>query len=324
MDTGSHLLFGATLAGLALADPAVAAHAELQHAVLAAALLGSHAPDFDSVMRLRGPYAYIRNHRGITHSLPAPLVWAPLLGLPIAWLFGAQAWSGTVMLWTFIAVCFHIILDLFNAYGVQCLRPFTRKWLHLDALCLFDPYLFAAHGMAVLLWLFDYSRATAVFEFVYAMTGAYLLWRLVVHRKVLAKLCAYYRTEASQVTMLPTFLGTAWQFVIDRGDEYMTGYYQFGRVNEAAYLPKAKPDSLTEAAKATMASEGVRAFHRFSDRIHVNVQDLVDGYLVTWSDVRFWHHRRMPFSAAVTLDRNLNVLSDRLAWNKKSWEPPFV
>lgn len=324
MDTGSHLLFGVTLAGLAAADPAVAAHPALQHAILAATLLGSHAPDFDSVMRLRGPGAYIRNHRGLTHSLPAPLVWAPLLGLPIAWLFGAGAWSGTVILWTFIAVCLHIVLDLFNAYGVQCLRPFTRKWLHLDALCLFDPYLFAAHGTAALLWLFGYPHATAVFAFVYAMTAAYLIWRLTVYRGVIARIGALYRVDRAKITMLPTFLGTAWQFVIDSGSDYTAGYFKRGRANEVASFKKAMPESLADAAKATMGADGVRAFRYFSDRIHVNVQEKSDGFLVTWSDVRFWHHRRLPFSAAVTLDRNLNVLSDRIGWDKKSWQPPFV
>ncbi|MBO7746043.1 metal-dependent hydrolase [Paenibacillus sp. MWE-103] len=324
MDTGSHLLFGVTLAGLAMADPAVAAHPELQHAVLAATLLGSHAPDFDSVMRLRGPSAYIRHHRGLTHSLPAPLAWAPLLGFPIAWLCGAGEWSWTVVLWTLFAVCFHIVLDLFNAYGVQCLRPITRKWLHLDALPLFDPYLFAGHAAAALLWLSSYPHAVLVFMLVYALTAVYLAWRLAVNRVVLRKLAAHYGMDEANVTMLPTLLGASWQYVADLGDEYATGYFKGGRVDEAAQLPKAKPESLEEPAKATMAAAGVRAFHHFSERVHVKVQEVVDGYLVTWSDVRFWHQRGMPFSAAVTLDRNLNVLSEQIGWNKKSWQPPFV
>jgi inner membrane protein len=37
MDTGSHLLLGATLAGLAFVDPAVAANPQLAHSILFAA-----------------------------------------------------------------------------------------------------------------------------------------------------------------------------------------------------------------------------------------------------------------------------------------------
>lgn len=324
MDTGSHLLFGVTLAGLALADPTVAHHPELQHAILAATLLGSHAPDFDSVMRLKGPAAYIRNHRGVTHSLPAPFVWAPLIGLPIAWLFGAGAWGMTVALWAFVAVSFHILLDLFNGYGVQCLRPFTRKWLHLDALCLVDPYLLAAHGTAALLWAFGYRHAAAVFPWLYALSAVYLIWRLAVNRRVRRSLCRQYRMESSRITLLPTFFGKSWQFVADLGDDYVTGYFKHGRVSEEATLSKATPERLPAPARATMGADGVRAFHHFADRIHVKVQEKVDGYLVTWSDVRFWHESGMPFSAAVTLDRNFNVVSERIGWNKKTWQPPFV
>ncbi|WP_219837521.1 metal-dependent hydrolase [Paenibacillus sp. R14(2021)] len=324
MDTGSHLLFGVTLAGLSLTDPVIAGHSELQHAVLAAILLGSHAPDFDAVMRWKGPTAYIRHHRGLTHSLPAPFIWAPLLGVPIAWLFGAGAWSGTVVFWTLIAVIFHIGLDLFNAYGIQCLRPFTRKWLHLDVLCLFDPYLFAVHGAAALLWMFGYPNPGRLFMFVYALTILYLAWRMLVSRQVVQLLSTTYRLDPGRITMLPTLLGAAWQFVADAGDEFIIGYVRRGRVDEEAVLLKAKPETVEAAAQSTLSVDGVRAFHHFAERIHVKVQEKVDGYLVTWSDVRFWYNHGMPFSAAVRLDRNFNVIDEQVGWNKKAWEPPFV
>ncbi|MFC4768272.1 metal-dependent hydrolase [Effusibacillus consociatus] len=47
MDTGSHLLLGVTLAGLAQIDPAVAQNPSLAHALMVSTVVGSHAPDFD-------------------------------------------------------------------------------------------------------------------------------------------------------------------------------------------------------------------------------------------------------------------------------------
>ncbi|UUZ94614.1 metal-dependent hydrolase [Paenibacillus sp. P25] len=88
MDTGSHLLFGATLAGLSSLSPAVAHEPRLFHAVLTAALVGSHAPDLDAAARLKSYAAYIRIHRGWTHSLPALFIWPLVLAWPIAWTFG--------------------------------------------------------------------------------------------------------------------------------------------------------------------------------------------------------------------------------------------
>lgn len=52
MDTGSHLLFGLTLAGLAYLDPVVSQSPEVAQAVMAGTLIGSYAPDFDTLIRL--------------------------------------------------------------------------------------------------------------------------------------------------------------------------------------------------------------------------------------------------------------------------------
>ncbi|MGO4111221.1 metal-dependent hydrolase [Paenibacillus sp. YAF4_2] len=100
MDTGSHLLFGATLGGLACLNPTVSSQPEIGFAILAGTIIGSHAPDFDVFARLRGHAAYIRHHRGIMHSLPAPFLWARALVLPSAWLLGVMEHVLLIMLWT--------------------------------------------------------------------------------------------------------------------------------------------------------------------------------------------------------------------------------
>ena len=323
VDTGSHLLFGVTLTGLSMLDPNISAHPEVMHAVLAAALIGSHAPDFDSVMRLRGESAYIRHHRGLTHSLPAPLVWAPLIGLPAAWLFGAMAHGWIVVLWAFIAVCFHIGLDLFNAYGVQCLRPFSKKWWHLDVLCLFDPYLFAMHAAAAMIWLYGGFSAGPMFAAVYTITLAYLVWRAWESRRTVKKLKFNYGNQG-HISLIPSMLGGSWQYVAETDDAYITGKVKQGIIMQEAIVKKTAPGSYTPITRATMQTDGVRAFLHFAENVHVQVNELLDGYEVTWSDVRFCYNKKMPFTAAVTLDRDLNVLSDQLGWNKKSWEPPHV
>jgi inner membrane protein len=323
LDTGTHLLFGVSLAGLSMLDPIVASHPEVAHAVMAGTLIGSHAPDFDSLMRLRGKPAYVRHHRGLTHSLPAPAIWSVLLGLPLAWMFGALDDGWSVVLWTFIAVCFHIALDLFNAYGVQCLRPFSAKWCHLDVLCLFDPYLFVLHATAVLIWLSGAFSPGLMFAAVYAASVAYIGWRTAQSVRTKRKLQNEYRTNG-QITLIPSMSGVTWQYVAETDDSYAIGTVKQGSIKQQAILNKTGPDAYPAAAKATLGTLGVRAFLHFAQSVHVQVKERQEGYEVTWSDVRFWHNDKMPFSAAVTLDRDFNVLQDRIGWNKKTWEPPFV
>ena len=78
LDTGTHIVMGVALCGLALADPVVSADASYDSAVFAGVVVGSLIPDVDTVLKLRNNAIYIRHHRGITHSIPAVLLW-PLL-----------------------------------------------------------------------------------------------------------------------------------------------------------------------------------------------------------------------------------------------------
>ncbi|RBN40199.1 hypothetical protein DMN50_16405, partial [Priestia megaterium] len=78
MDTGTHIAMGIALGGLATLDPTVSANTATLDAVMIGVMAGSLAPDLDTVLKLRNNAQYIRNHRGITHSIPAVILW-PLL-----------------------------------------------------------------------------------------------------------------------------------------------------------------------------------------------------------------------------------------------------
>ncbi|MFP3488802.1 metal-dependent hydrolase, partial [Staphylococcus sp. SIMBA_130] len=75
MDTGTHVVMGLGIGALATLDPAIAQDPITAQSVLIGALIGSQAPDFDTVLKLKNNAVYIRHHRGITHSIPAVLLW---------------------------------------------------------------------------------------------------------------------------------------------------------------------------------------------------------------------------------------------------------
>ena len=84
MDSGTHFVMGIALGGLALADPVVANHSMTFTAVMAGTIIGSQAPDVDTVLKLRNNAIYIRHHRGITHSLPAVAIWPILITIVLS------------------------------------------------------------------------------------------------------------------------------------------------------------------------------------------------------------------------------------------------
>jgi inner membrane protein len=320
MDTGSHLLFGATLAGLAMLQPDVSQDPALAHAVLTATMLGSHAPDFDSVIRLKGYAAYVRHHRGITHSLPALLAWPVVIALPIAALFGVWPHFWSLLLWTFAAVVFHVGLDLFNAYGVQCLRPFSQRWHHLDTLSLFDPFLFAVHAAGLLLWAAGLAKPGPMFFVIYAATLVYIGIRWLHHGSVV-RMVKRKIGQDGICHVVPSLWWFHWQFVMETEIAFYNGVVSWGRVSVQDEFGK---DRSHPAIQATLGTDGVRAFLHFAQRVHVRLTERNDGYDVQWRDLRFWYRHKLPFGVDVRLDRELNVVSDTLGWTKKAWEPPYV
>src|SRR6056297_1840026 len=124
---------GFAIGGLATLDPVVAESAVTSQGVLIGAIIGSQIPDIDTVLKLRNNAVYIRNHRGITHSIPAVLIW-PLLILAVLYPFYPEANLLHLWIWTFLAVFLHVFVDIFNAYGTQAIRPFSSKWVALGVI----------------------------------------------------------------------------------------------------------------------------------------------------------------------------------------------
>ncbi|AEI41487.1 metal-dependent hydrolase [Paenibacillus mucilaginosus] len=323
MDTGSHLLFGGTLAGLAAAlYPPAAQDGTLFAAVLTVSLSGSHAPDLDTFARLKGYTAYIRMHRGVTHSLPALPLWPLLLSVLSAWGFGMWAHLAFLYGVGLAAVCFHVFLDWMNAYGVQCFRPFCRRWRHLDVLPLFDPFLFALHSAGLLLWMLGGIEAGRVFLPLYGLTFLYIGGRMLYQRRVVQRIGRELQLSGT-THVIPGLHPLRWQFVLETGGYFYTGVVRGAKVKVLDVYAKG---SGAEGAviEATLATDGVRAFLGFAQRVHVQAAALGDGYLVQWRDVRFWHNHQLPFGVDVQLDRDLNVVSHSFGWRKKAWDPPFV
>src|SRR4051812_3721516 len=142
---------GIALGGLATLDPVIAQSPVTASAVIAATIVGSQAPDIDTVLKLKNNAVYIRNHRGITHSIPAVILW-PLAITAIVYAFFPAANLLHLWLWTFLAVFLHVFVDIFNAYGTQALRPFSHKWVALGIINTFDPFIFGIHVLGLALW----------------------------------------------------------------------------------------------------------------------------------------------------------------------------
>ncbi|RED60301.1 metal-dependent hydrolase [Cohnella lupini] len=322
MDTGSHLLFGVTLAGLAYFNPAVGSDPHLAAAVMTVALVGSHAPDLDSVVRFKSNDAYLKHHRGLSHSIPAWFLWSGAIGTLASWGWGAWEHLLLLCIIAFSAVAAHVVFDLSNGYGVQCLLPFRKQWLHLDAVCLTDPFLLLLHTSTAIGSLIGIWPAPQwACAFAWGITFVYMLWRVVHHEMVVRRVKRKYRRWRA-VHVLPGLWWFRWQYVVQTDNGYEMGVIEGRRWLPSMLLPNRATHDCIDATKQVSA---VKTLHGFAKQEYASWAAQPDGgYLVIWTDLRFWRDRDWPYRAEVRLDDRYNVLTERIGWYKKAWEAPYV
>ncbi|MFC0271691.1 metal-dependent hydrolase [Metabacillus herbersteinensis] len=311
MDTSTHVAMGFGLAGLAYLDPAVSSNSELANAVLLGTVIGSNAPDFDYVIKLvKGNGLYIEHHRGASHSIPALFLWTIFLS-GILYLFSVSVPILPLMYWTFLAVSLHVLFDVFNAYGTQAGKPFTKKWLSLNFIPLFDPFIMLLHLVGFGGWLIS-GKPGPVFLIVYGVIICYLFERLISSRKI-AKLVKFHMIDqVGKVTIIPTIFWNNWDVVFETANSY-----QIGRVKQKKVIWIHKfgkhysPSSVIDAARK---DKDVRHFLAVSSHTHVVVISSRTGYEVRFSDVRFRSKNHYPFMAVVKLNSDYEVLSSYTGW----------
>lgn len=145
MDTLTHALSGALL-GRALAPaPNAAGHASkilgpgipVWHAVLAGGVAATF-PDADYVLTFVSELAYLRGHRGVTHSIVLLALWALALGWLLAiGLRNRSAWKRYAWL-AGAGIAIHIAGDWITQFGTMLLAPLSDARFGLGSTFIID------------------------------------------------------------------------------------------------------------------------------------------------------------------------------------------
>lgn len=310
MDTGTHITMGIALGGLATLDPVVSQDPALHHIILAGTIIGSNAPDFDTILKFRSNAVYLRHHRGITHSIPAVLIW-PILITLMLYFISPSVNVLHLWLWTFLAVILHIIVDLFNGYGTQALRPFSRKWIALGIINTFDPFIFSVHLIGISLWLIGYDPAP-VFLSIYAILVLYYCWRAYVHH-LLVKQVKRKIAHVEEVIVTPTLNWSKWHIAVKTKDKFYVAHAKKMQLSILdVYSRKPIPD--TPVMNAAKQDPNLSAFLSFSPVYRWEIEQKNDGYEVRFIDLRYRSKGHYPFVAVVKLDNDLNTIQSYTGW----------
>lgn len=312
MDSGTHLVMGIGLFALAHIDPTVA-QTSSPYIFLAGTILGSQAPDTDTIYRLISNSQYIKHHRGFSHSLPMLLIW-PTLICGLLFLFTPLPDLAHLWLWTFIAVCIHVCIDLFNTYGTQAIRPFSSKWISWNIINIFDPFIFIIHLIGFVLWFVTPIKPEILFMIVYLLIILYVLWRTIIHHN-LEKWVKQQSSHKGVYTVTPTYSWNRWNVVLVENE-----YVKMGEIHNHQLIWTGQlslGDQSHPAVIASKQSNTIKSFLFFTSYGYPRTFRRSFGYEVHWLDVRYHHKKHYPFVAVVLLDHNLKILNSYVGWLSK-------
>ncbi|MCM3768497.1 metal-dependent hydrolase [Neobacillus niacini] len=301
MDTTSHIMMGFGLGALAQIDPVIANDAALSQAVVIGTVIGSNAPDFDFIYRMKGKGSYYRNHRAWSHSILALPLWSAAVSGIIFSFFTVSSFTH-LFFWTFLAVILHVFFDLFNVHGTQVLLPFSKKWIAFDSLPLFDPTIFFFHVLGFGLLLFYEPGKT--FLIIYLFIFLYVLVRTVYAFLIKRKL-EHHFIRSLRIKLIPRTSLFHWDVLIETKEDFLFGVYCDGSLHIEHTL--SKEIHFPELVSDSQNHPSVSDFLSSTQFAYPFVRAWKNGYFVYWKDLRFRTNKFFPTLAILYISSDFKM-----------------
>lgn len=199
---------------------------------------GSVFPDLDVAFMTGGKRFYLKYHQGPTHSLPIAPFYAALFTVVLGWdwalFFGLLA-----------GLCAHILLDLFNTFGIQVLWPLTPRRFCLDAVFFIDTVAWSLTLAFFALTLPDIVAPGFAAICYVALLATYLTAKLHLQRRTRARLEVDFAIPSS-------FNPFAFLLFSKRNGSLRTVAYNAlsGNVSDERLLAEVAPEALQLASKS--------------------------------------------------------------------------
>lgn len=277
-----------------------------------ALVAGAVMPDIDHItLRLLGPVAYLKYHRGFTHSLIGIIPLAALIAFLIPIFFKQIKriidylnLAGLGIL----GIIAHIFLDLITSYGTQIFFPFDNYRYSLDLVFIIDPYFSLIFILPPILWTFKKERARTIAGTAVIMVFAYLAFAYTT-KNIATKSAKEERqrinVNASRIEAIPIPLSPfRWSVFIE--DEKR--FYQMdvdiirNKINTLTFDKIPSDDVIIKKADSLEIVKVYKWFARFPV---VTIKMSEDEHIIEYYDIRFNSMPpRKPFLLKVILDKD--------------------
>lgn len=298
MDPVTHGLVGLTVASFS------GTPISLTNPVYIGTLLGSLSPDFDFVLQAKGDLCYLRQHRGVSHSIPSSISLAGIIALPLYFIFPETSlWN--LFIWTWLGALSHCVIDIFNSYGGELLWPFYRKKISINLFNIFDPYLFV-----ILSAIIYFQQSLPVLRNLALFIGLiYLSFRYLARRKVWRLLNKKHKHHAKRILVMPALKGSwTWDVFVESKNCFIIG--QISSFSLAFKLKQMLWKQQHKLIKAALESKLGKLFRDFTPLLHVSHKITEKGHLVEFYDLRYHFKQEFLHTGKAIFDEQHQLVEE--------------
>lgn len=326
MDPVTHGLAGGLLGRAGLVRRAVGEALERRGVALVAAC--ALAPDLDAVVELSSdPLAFLRHHRGFTHSLLGGALLAMLLAVAFRRFFPGVPRRRLLCL-TVAGVYLHVAMDLLTSYGTVLLFPFTSTRFTLDWMWTVDPtFTGILLGGLFGVWLLRraprrVARAGVLLAAGYVLLCGGLQW--FARHAVAAEARAQAIPGIRQVSAVPApFFPLRWTGIVETDATWYRAHVDLSAGATADIRFESVPKIAATAEGRTLramsrgsVNEQVELYRWFARFPVVEVERSREGDVVSFYDLRFdlpgVGPDTRPYVFTIRLDRRGRVVGSSL------------
>lgn len=276
--------------------------------------LAAWMPDVDNIVTFFGAEAYMRHHRGYTHSLLGGALMAWLLAL-IAARFAGGAKTVRLFVLFYCGVLSHLFLDCITSYGTGVFLPFSDVRVSVPSVFIIDPvYTLSLIALAVLAAL----RPAARKAFAMAGLAVMLAWPALgfgVGQGVAAHARTFLLAQGrhpTRVTAQPdAFSPLWWKIIAEEGDQYVLTGLTLARPDELLPERRFERAGRDELERLGRQAPVFAYYVWFTDFPVKSVAATPDGIALSFQDLRFIavnplvekvRGPRVPFTLTAYLD----------------------
>jgi inner membrane protein len=271
-------------------------------AALFVLIFSAIAPDFDYITYLWGADVFLRYHRGITHGIPALIVFPVIM----AFIFRKKGGFFYYYLVSFLGYGSHLFLDLTNQYGTRILSPLDWNQYSLDLTFIIDPYVTVGSLLCIIIGRVNRPRAKLAAICTVILFAGYLGGKAYLQGEAKQFLKTKIDANIYKIYPLPNdFL--RWWFITKSGNEINSGFADLftGRVCvHDRYILNDNDPAIVESKKNRV----VQNFLYFARYPYAEVKREHNKTIVTWKELSYSFMAQEKFFAKVVMDKNGKVI----------------